>query len=316
MFPTDNLIVMSIYLLVKSFRQKIKIFLDFRNDFMKWIRIIDIIENSFVQSGKNKADLPRTLGVRPQYLSDLRSGKSKNPGADFTLALINKMGVNPEWLETGYGSPFVKQEAHASLEHTSTASSGDSDSVADTFKIPLLTKEQALHFNPHKEIPDPKANSGDYPDMSFVPVPWRVLQYSTDLRAITVFDSRMFPVLKSGDIAIFEAGSRGKGIHVYRMGGKLHITYAGVENNHFRLFSEKENEITFDEKTYFSIGCVRAVVSDLMGYDWPSNAKPNTEIILHSLGISPPSTNPVSVDIEKGGGEIPPPSDRGRYDVG
>ncbi|MDR0638063.1 MAG: helix-turn-helix domain-containing protein [Spirochaetaceae bacterium] len=266
---------------------------------MDWIRIIEIIENSLVQSGKNKADLPKVLGVRPQYLSDLRSGKSKNPGSDFTLALINKMGVDPGWLETGYGSPFVKPEARASLEYTpSSVSSGDY--VIDTFKIPLLTRDQAMRFDPDKEIPERKAHSGDYPDLSLVPVPWRVMEYSTDLRAITVFDSRMFPVLKNGDIAIFEAGSRGNGIQVYRMGGKLHITYAGVEDNHFRLFSEKEKEIAFDGKTYFPIGCVRAVVSDLMGYDWPSTAKANTEIMLRSPSAASLLPTPVSAGDEKG----------------
>jgi len=68
-----------------------------------WERIIDTAELIIVQGGGNKADLPKMLGFRSQYLSDIRSGKSKNPGSDFTLALINKLGFNPEWIETGKG---------------------------------------------------------------------------------------------------------------------------------------------------------------------------------------------------------------------
>jgi len=68
-----------------------------------WERIIDTAELIIVQGGGNKADLPKILGVRSQYLSDIRSGKSKNPGSDFTLALINKLNFSPEWIETGKG---------------------------------------------------------------------------------------------------------------------------------------------------------------------------------------------------------------------
>jgi DNA polymerase V len=68
-----------------------------------WERIIDTAESIIVRGGGNKADLPKILDVRSQYLSDIRSGKSKNPGSDFTLALINKLGFSPEWIETGKG---------------------------------------------------------------------------------------------------------------------------------------------------------------------------------------------------------------------
>jgi len=71
-----------------------------------WERIIDTAELAIVQGGGNKADLPKMLGFRSQYLSDIRSGKSKNPGSDFTLALINKLGFSPEWIETGKGEIF------------------------------------------------------------------------------------------------------------------------------------------------------------------------------------------------------------------
>jgi transcriptional regulator with XRE-family HTH domain len=199
------------------------------------------------------------------------------PHAEFLIALNVKYYVDINWLLTGEGAPFLKQDIGASADDAPSAEK-------NVFEIPVLSKEQVLNFDPDVEIPERKANSGDYPDKSIVPVPWRILQYSTDLRAVTVFDSRMVPVLKLGDIAIFEPGHRGNGIQVYRMGGKLHITYAGVENNHFRLFSELDEEIPFDGETYFPIGCVRAVVNDLQSFDWPSTAKASMETILRWRG--------------------------------
>jgi DNA polymerase V len=68
-----------------------------------WERIIDTAEKIIVSGGGNKTDLARLLGVRSQYLADIKSGKSKNPGSDFTLALINKLNFSSEWIETGQG---------------------------------------------------------------------------------------------------------------------------------------------------------------------------------------------------------------------
>jgi hypothetical protein len=73
------------------------------------------------------------------------------------------------------------------------------------YTIPLLTKEQALHFDPAREIPVPKTHSGDYPAISMIAVPDRIRQFGTDLRAIVVFNNQMTPILNTGDIAIFEA---------------------------------------------------------------------------------------------------------------
>jgi SOS-response transcriptional repressor LexA len=70
---------------------------------MDWERIINIAEDLIVKGGGKKADLPKILGVRSQYLSDIRAGKSQNPRTDFIFALINKLNFNPEWIETGQG---------------------------------------------------------------------------------------------------------------------------------------------------------------------------------------------------------------------
>jgi transcriptional regulator with XRE-family HTH domain len=204
-------------------------------------------------------------GVSQSNASKYENGTVALP--DELEAALAADGLNLDWLATGRGEMLI-----------------GAVSQQRTYEIPLLTREQALRFDPAQEIPEPKANSGDYPDIAYIPVPRRVLEYGTDLRAIEVFGSRMFPVLKSGDIAIFEAtGMGGNGIYLYRMGGKLHITYAGLEDNHFRLFSEIEDEIALDPKTYFPIGRVRAVVSDLFGYDWRKTAQQNIEQVVSEL---------------------------------
>ena len=72
---------------------------------MDWSRIIDDIER------KTDLSVSKEVGCRTQYISDLKSGKSKNPGADFVLKLINRFDLNPNWLLTGEGLMFSSDES-------------------------------------------------------------------------------------------------------------------------------------------------------------------------------------------------------------
>lgn len=74
---------------------------------MEWGRIIDTIEE---KTGKSVC---KELGIRPQYLSDLRSGKSKNPNSDFVLKLIEAFNLNSNWLLTGEGEMFIADAAES-----------------------------------------------------------------------------------------------------------------------------------------------------------------------------------------------------------
>lgn len=74
---------------------------------MEWGRIIDTIEE---KTGKSVC---KELGIRPQYLSDLRSGKSKNPNSDFVLKLIEAFNLNSNWLLTGEGEMFITDVAES-----------------------------------------------------------------------------------------------------------------------------------------------------------------------------------------------------------
>jgi len=90
---------------------------------MEWGRIIDIIEE------KSQKSICKELGIRPQYLSDLRSGKSKNPNSDFVLKLIDTFNLNSSWLLTGEGEMFK------------TGKEAESAVAVSTPKIPILRQK-------------------------------------------------------------------------------------------------------------------------------------------------------------------------------
>jgi hypothetical protein len=50
-----------------------------------------------------KADSAEILGVTPQFIADVKSGKSKNTRPSFVLSLITKLNFNPDWLLSGEG---------------------------------------------------------------------------------------------------------------------------------------------------------------------------------------------------------------------
>jgi transcriptional regulator with XRE-family HTH domain len=134
------------------------------------------------------------------------------------------------------------------------------------FEIPLLTKEQVLHFDPAREIPDPKAHSGSYPDYTLVPMPRRFQDYSTDLRAMVVFNGLMTPLLAPGDVAVFQAtGWLGDGVYVYRVNGDLHIGHVWLIRGQYLITNEvkPEAELAYDTETFRAIGRVRAVVREI-----------------------------------------------------
>jgi transcriptional regulator with XRE-family HTH domain len=216
-----------------------------------------------ISLGLKQGDMPRKMKIGSQKTwSNYETGETF-PSNEVFQKLANLLNIDLHWLITGEGSMYRS-------ERTATGKT--------VFEIPLLTKEQLLTFDPEKEIPygERKANSGDYPDLTYIPVPMRVMEYSTDLRAVAAFDSRMAPVIRSGDIAIFEAtGWGGDGIYLYRLGGRLHISYAGHYDNTFHLFSELEKiKLDYDAQTFKAIGRVRAVVSDLFGNDWKGGRQP------------------------------------------
>ena len=62
---------------------------------MDWSKIIYEIEDKIPLSGS----LATILGVRYQYISDLKTGKTKIPNGEFVLSLIKNLNINPDWLK-------------------------------------------------------------------------------------------------------------------------------------------------------------------------------------------------------------------------
>jgi lexA repressor len=77
---------------------------------MDWKQIIDTLEVE-LKLDNQRGGLAKLLGVRSGIISDIKSGKAKNPGSNIALLLINKLNVNPIWMETGEAPIFSdKQE--------------------------------------------------------------------------------------------------------------------------------------------------------------------------------------------------------------
>lgn len=61
--------------------------------------------------GINTADFARLTGVSPRYITDITSGRSKEPRPSFLAAIVSSTGVSPSWLLTGEGSMFADRDS-------------------------------------------------------------------------------------------------------------------------------------------------------------------------------------------------------------
>lgn len=250
----------------------------------------------------NQKAFSEMLGIRQNYLSRYESGEHEVTD-ELKLQMLKivyqnyKKRINLDWLLTGEGSMFLLQDNPQVEIHNSGAGAvngvinaignvGNNEMIishseppsdydkADpkrvknisVFEIPLLTKEQVLHFDPDREISSPKAYSGNYPDYTLVPIPFRFREYSTDLRALVIFNGLMTPLLNPGDVAIFQAtGWSGDGVYVYRMVGDLQVSHVKSYGKDYRLTKEfrPDEEISYDAGSFTVIGRIRAVVRDI-----------------------------------------------------
>lgn len=192
---------------------------------MEWGRIIDIIEK---KTGKS---ICKELGIRPQYLSDLRSGKSKNPNSDFVLKLIETFNLNANWLLTGEGEMFQGE---------GKAETGVAEEAAA--KIPLL--RQLVSCGPGQDW-----ESGD-----------NIQSYIEPLRSIPAlrgknvyaFQARGISMIglgiQDGDILFFD-GSRDQGardgIYVFGLGGEAFCKLLRFEplENKVMIYSVQKQDL-------------------------------------------------------------------------
>lgn len=239
--------------------------------------------------GLTTSGLEKMLNLSNGYIGNVKNEGSKHPGK--LLLALHAKGISIDWFLTGQGSIMrstTPEEVNIATNVGVMKNLGEIQNftmmppqVPDTseepfieteirgvslFEIPLLSKEQVLRFDPVKEIPAPKAHSGEYPVRTLVPVPMRFQEYSTDLRAMIVFNALMTPLLVPGDVVIFQAtGWLGDGVYIYRVNGDLHIDHVRlIKGQYFAVNEAKpEEEVTYDSETFVAIGRVRAVVREI-----------------------------------------------------
>ncbi len=144
---------------------------------MEWGRIIDIIEE---KTGKS---VYKELGLRPQYLSDLRSGKSKNPNSDFVLKLIDTFNLNPNWLLTGEGEMFQSEAPSAQRIPAELVSGGGEEG------IPFYDIDVMAHIAESLDLKDEKP-------AGILSIPG----FEDCVACFPVYGSSMEPKISSGDV--------------------------------------------------------------------------------------------------------------------
>ena len=162
---------------------------------MDWSRIIDTIEKT---TNKNVA---KETGVRSQYVSDLKSGKSKNPGADFVLKLISVFKLSYDWLLTGEGEMF--------------SSCSDSVPAQKGVTIPLLS--QKVSCGPGQSW-ESEQNITEYISLSSLSPALSGRVYGFRVSGTSMLGAG----IKDGDIVIFDASPNQEladGIYVFSLDG-------------------------------------------------------------------------------------------------
>ncbi|MGL4986244.1 MAG: XRE family transcriptional regulator [Treponemataceae bacterium] len=176
---------------------------------MDWSRIIDFIEKKLPN-----VNLSKSLGVRTQFISDLKSGKSKNPNSEFVLKLISILNVNPEW--------FLNEEESFFNKDISTNETTLSISAT---KIPLLRQSVSC------------GNGVEWQDDN-VEKYLELLEYLPALQKKDVFafkasgTSMVGLGINDGDILFFD-GSKGQklkdDVYVFGFGGEAYCKFLKFE---------------------------------------------------------------------------------------
>lgn len=192
---------------------------------MEWGRIIDIIEE---KTGKS---ICKELGIRPQYLSDLRSGKSKNPNSDFVLKLIETFNLNANWLLTGEGEMFQGE---------GKSETGVAEEAAA--KIPLL--RQLVSCGPGQDWESGDNIQSYIEPLRSIPALMGKNVYAFQARGISMIGLG----IQDGDILFFD-GSRDQGardgIYVFGLGGEAFCKLLRFEplENKVMIYSVQKQDL-------------------------------------------------------------------------
>jgi phage repressor protein C with HTH and peptisase S24 domain len=185
------------------------------------LRIIEQAEILIEGVGLDRSSLAKKLGFPSRYIADIKAGKSKNPGSDFILALINRLNFNPLWLETGEGEMFLPNQANL-LENTPKIGLKQlpvyrtSELPEGAFVVPLLDQRLSAGLGSYLPEED-KAKA-------LIHVPAYLSHYGDKIAALTVDGDSMYPTLHRGDMVVCDSlGWSGEGIYALRMGGAGYV---------------------------------------------------------------------------------------------
>ena len=247
---------------------------------MDWVQIIDILERE-LNLENQRGGLARILGLRSGIISDIKKGKAKNPGSNIALLLINKLNVNPEWLEFGtepifldrlgnepadyQHKPVASKETNLSLTNISNQKNQAKTAthhtplpvvheVSDGIVIPLL--EQPVSAGNGKDLRE------DNLPALYLNIPSKYGKYGY-LYALPVRGDSMYPTLDEGDLVVCDSGGwDGDGIYVIKSQECAFVKRVTLSSKGYTVISDNEAYPAYSEskEDIAIVGKVRCAV--------------------------------------------------------
>lgn len=148
-------------------------------------RILYIIE---IKADGNQKKFAETIGVMPQVINNIVSGRKSKPSFDVLKSIISTyVDLNPEWLLTGKGS-MLKQKLNIIGNQKSAEATMDIQDIplynleATAGLVELFRSEKVTSVLDSIRIPGiPKCDGG-----------------------LSITGDSMYPLLKSGDIVLYK----------------------------------------------------------------------------------------------------------------
>ena len=229
--------------------------------------------------------LASILGLRPGIISDIKSGKSKNPGSDITLLLINKLGVNPEWLDAETPPVFItlnklkkqpldEKSLHEKVENATLPKAGNSSTIESTQRrppgVPLVYEgDPGLEGGIVIPLLENAASAGYGADLDDEDVPARYVRVPKflakypHLASLPVKGDSMEPTLHDGDLVVCDGGGwDGDGIYVLKTFETAYVKRVQLTSKGYEVISDNKMYQSFTEsvETLTIVGKVRAIL--------------------------------------------------------
>jgi phage repressor protein C with HTH and peptisase S24 domain len=270
---------------------------------MEWAEKIRCIENE-LGIANERGRLARLLGVRPGRISEIRNGKSKNPGADIPLLLIDLLGVNPKWLkkeelpilikdqvwiknQIGIIEYFAKEELKKQLNdakilHKKAEKTASPETPAEPPPreegppgIPLISEgDGELADGIVIPLLENAASAGYGADLGDDDVPVRYIRVPRflskypHLASLPVKGDSMEPTLHDGDLVVCDGGGwDGDGIYVLKTYDTAYVKRVVLTPKGYQVVSDNKMYpgYTGDAEEVSIVGKVRAILAMVPG---------------------------------------------------